>query len=103
MVPFFFTYVEKWFSVLTFGVFFCTTFLSFSSYALYYSLYGKLARYFLVNMYRFPSSYALMIILYGVRPFLKGVVHALFYKNFVIQLWMLISIEIVMIFITLFF
>lgn len=51
------------------------------SYLFYYYKYGIMARYFLVNMYRFQSSYVLMIVTFGVRPFLKGVVHAMLYEN----------------------
>ena len=66
---------------------------SYASYFLYYQEYGKLARYFLVNMFRFPSSYALMVILYGLRPFLKGTVHALMYNNWCLQIWLLFGVE----------
>lgn len=62
------------------------------SYLLYYYKYGKLARYFLVNMFRFRSSYVLMIITYGVRPFLKGVIHAMFFEEWELQLWLLTGI-----------
>ena len=51
------------------------------SYFIYYIQYGKLGKYFLVNLFRFPSSYALMLVMYGVRPFLKGAVHALLYEE----------------------
>ena len=47
----------------------------------YYYQYVKLARYFLSNMYRFKSSYVLMTITYGLRPFLKGLVHAVFFEE----------------------
>ena len=52
-----------------------------------------MARYFLVNLFRFPSSYALMIIMYGLRPFFKGVVHAVLFENWELQIWLLIVIE----------
>ena len=45
-------------------------------------------------MFRFKSSYVLMTIAYGVRPFLKGVIHALMYENWVMQMWMLVAVEI---------
>ena len=45
-------------------------------------------------MFRFRSSYALMIIAYGVRPFVKGVIHALMYDHWVAQMWMLMGVEI---------
>lgn len=60
-------------------MFFFVWFGAFAAYAVYYVNYGKLARYFLINMYRFPSSYVIMTLLHGVRPFLKGLAHALFY------------------------
>ena len=44
-------------------------------------------------MYRFESSYVLMIILYGFRPFLKGIVHAFFFDDWALQLWFLAGIE----------
>ena len=72
-----------------FVVLYCVTY----SYCLYYYKYGKLARYFLSNLYRFPSSYLLMIMVYGVRPFLKGIAHALFYEEWELQLWILSGVE----------
>ena len=73
------------------------------SYIGYYYQYGKFARYFLSNMYRFPSSYVLMSFVYGARPFFKGVVHALFFERWILQIWLLIGIELLMIFITILF
>ena len=67
---------------------------TFASYSHYYTQYGKLAKYFLANMFRFKSSYALMTVAYGVRPFLKGAIHALLYNNWVVQMWMLVGVEI---------
>ena len=63
-----------------------------ASYFIYYSEYGKLARYFLVNLLRFPSSYILMTIMYGFRPFLKGVIHAVLYEHWEMQMWMLTGV-----------
>lgn len=62
------------------------------SYTFYYYKYEKLARYFLVNMYRFQSSYLLMIICYGVRPFLKGLMHAILYEYWELQIWSLVGV-----------
>ena len=73
------------------------------SYLGYYYQYGKHARYFLSNMYRFPSSYVLMTFVFGFRPFCKGVVHALFFEQWSVQIWLLIGIEMLMIFITILF
>ena len=44
-------------------------------------------------MFRFRSSYVLMTVAYGLRPFLKGAIHALLYNNWVVQMWMLIGVE----------
>jgi uncharacterized membrane protein len=44
-----------------------------------------------------------MIILYGVRPFLKGVIHSLFFNNVSLQLSLLAGTEIGVIIITLAF
>ena len=57
-IPFSFSCPSKWLLILAVTMFFLVVFTAFISYALYYCWYGKLARYFLVNMYRFPSSYA---------------------------------------------
>jgi hypothetical protein len=74
-------------------MFFFVWFAAFAAYGIYYVSYGKLGRYFLNNLYRFPSSYVIMTFLYGVRPFLKGFTHALFYENNFLQLWLLLSTE----------
>ena len=81
--------------MMTLGItiFFLVFLGSFTSYSIYYSEYGKLARYFLINMFRFPSSYYLMIVCYGIRPFLKGIVHALLYDYWDLQIKFLIIIE----------
>ena len=65
--------------------------------------YKKLARYFLVNLYRFPKSYILMVIVYSIRPFLKGCIHSLLYDNWELQLILLGSVEIVTIIIIILF
>ena len=74
-----------------------------TSYLFYYYRYEKLARYFLSNMYRFKSSYVLMTITFGLRPFLKGLVHAKFFDNWNLQIWLLIGIELAMIIIIILF
>ena len=74
-------------------MFFLVVLAAFGCYFWYYREYGKLARYFLVNMFRFPSSYGLMILLYGVRPFLKGTIHALMFYHWSTQVWMLFATE----------
>lgn len=100
-IPFSFNFPSKCLLVFSLLVFFCSVITTFCSYFLYYCCYGKLARYFLLNMYRFPSSYALMMFLYGLRPFMKGMAHAIFYHNFVVQLQVLAVIEVGMILLTL--
>ena len=103
LTPFSFNIPTKMFQVLAILVFFMTLLAAFWSYSLYYSDYGKLAKYFLCNMFRFPSSYILMTILYGVRPFLKGIVHALMFHHWEVQMWSLFSIQLCMLVMTLFF
>ena len=44
-------------------------------------------------MFRFPSSYALMIVVYGLKPFAKGIIHALLYEEWVAQIWSLLGVE----------
>jgi hypothetical protein len=100
-IPFSFSFPSKWLFLLAVTMFFLVVFTAFISYALYYFWYGKLSRYFLLNMYRFPSSYLLMIFLYGIRPFMKGLAHAMFYSSFVSQLQVLAAIEVSMILLTL--
>ena len=73
------------------------------SYFIYFIQYRKLARYFLVNLFRFPSSYGLMMIIYGLRPFIKGAIHSLFYHNWVLQMWSLMAAEITILLIIAFF
>ena len=75
---------------------FCVILCMGASYLFYYYKYGKLARYFLVNLYRFPSSYILMIITYGFRPFLKEIIHAVFYEEWILQLYFLSGVEVIM-------
>ena len=93
-VFFSFSVSSIFFSILTifcaFIVFGCTI----CSYWTYYYQYHKLGRYFLSNMYRFKSSYVLMTITYGCRPFLKGLAHAMFFENWNLQIWVLIGIEV---------
>ena len=60
---------------------FAVVYCVFCSYRLYYNYYARLARYFLSNMYRFKTSYILMTVTFGVRPFLKGIVHALLFEH----------------------
>ncbi len=74
-----FNFTTKLFNTLTILLGFILIICVIGSYAFYYFQYRKLGRYFLYNMYRFPSSYLLMIICDGIKPFLKGLVHAMLY------------------------
>ena len=91
LTPYSFDAPTAMLQVLMLAMFFFVVVGAFASYLLYYQEYGKLAKYFLVNMFRFPSSYTLMIIVYGVKPFLKGAVHALMYDRWETQMWLLLS------------
>ena len=88
-----FSVESKLLMVLNTIMFFLTLIAAFTSFIIYYSEYGRLGKYFLLNMFRFPSSYLLMTLVHGVRPFLKGAVHALFYERWELQIWMLIGVE----------
>ena len=71
---------------------FVVVYCVFCSYRLYYNYYTKLARYFLSNLYRFKTSYILMTVTFGIRPFLKGIVHAMLFEHWLAQIWSLIGI-----------
>ena len=91
LTPFQFNVPTTLLQVLMMLMFFLVVLAAFGCYLWYYREYGKLAKYFLVNMFRFPSSYRLMIPLYGVRPFLKGTIHALMFYHWSTQVWMLFT------------
>ena len=93
LTPFSLDLPTKMLQVLMILMFFLVTVGAFSIYWIYYKEYGKLAKYFLQNMFRFKTSYVLMIVTFGVRPFLKGAVHALLYENWELQIYLLISVE----------
>ena len=103
LTPFSLDLSSKLLQVLTILILLLVVLAAFTSYSHYYSEYGKLAKYFLCNMFRFKSSYALMIITYGARPFLKGIIHALMYRHWVAQMWMLAGVEILVLTIILVF
>lgn len=46
------------------------------SFFLFAYFYKKLVKYFLTNLFRIPGSLMLMTYLYGLRPFIKGALHA---------------------------
>ena len=95
LTPFSFDIASKLLQVLVILMFFIVGLTTFASYSLYYYDYGKLAKYFLCNLFRFKSSYVLMTIMYGVRPLLKGTLHALLFKHWEVQIWCLLGVELV--------
>ena len=103
ITSFSFNYISKFLILIGIIMMFITVLCSISSYFLYYYKYGKLGRYFLVNLFRFTSSYPLMVIMFGIRPFLKGAVHALVYDNWFIQIWTLMGIEIAIVIVIFYF
>ena len=44
-----------------------------------------------------------MTVTFGIRPFLKGIIHALLFEHWIAQIWSLIGIEIVMVIIIVLF
>ena len=102
-IPFSFTLASTIVQGFTICFMFIVLVTTITSYLFYYYHYGKMARYFLSNMYRFKSSYVLMTITFGVRPFLKGLVHAKFFDNWNLQIWLLIGIELTIMIIIIFF
>ena len=78
-VFFSFSIVSTFFKVFTVLFLLVVSGCALCSYWAYYSQYGKFGRYFLSNMYRFKSSYVLMTLAFGLRPFFKGLVHAMFF------------------------
>ena len=60
---------------------------------LMYYLYGKLAKYFLDNLYRIKGAFFLMTYIYGLRPFLKGIIHSELYSHNTTQLICLACVE----------
>ena len=95
LTPFSFNIESKLLQVLVILMLLLVGLTAFASYSLYYYDYGKLAKYFLCNLFRFKSSYVLMTIMYGVRPLLKGTLHALLFEHWEIQIWSLLGVELV--------
>ena len=93
-ISFAFNFISKLMINLGIVMMFITVIGAVSSYFVYYYRYKKLAKYFLVNMFRFPSSYGLMIVVYGLQPFFKGAIHAILYENWYYQIWGLMGLEI---------
>ena len=93
LTPFSFSVECKLLQTLMIAMFFLVLIATFASYGFYYYEYIQLAKYFLANMFRFRTSYILMTLMYGVRPFLKGAIHALLFEHWVVQLWLLLAVE----------
>ena len=74
------------------GFFFVFLF-AFAGFFLIHYCYGRLAKYFLDNVYRIKGAFSLMTLVYGVRPFLKGIIHALLSRHNTLQLSLLASLE----------
>lgn len=58
--------------------------------------YKKLSRYFIDNLFRIKGCYLVMTLVYGVRPLLRGFAHT-FYDHHLFQLFMLFSIDVILI------
>lgn len=86
--------------MMTFVIFFGFFLLVFcvSGYTLYFHFYAKLSSYFLDNLYRLHSSFLIVTTIYGVRPLLRGIMHAFLGEYTVIQLFSIAGIDLVTIF-----
>jgi hypothetical protein len=73
-------------------LFFITIFAAFGGYLLIYCRYGGLGKYFLLNMNNKTSSYVLMNLSYGIKPFVKGLVHSILFEEPCFQLYCLMAI-----------
>lgn len=62
-------------------------------YHIYKTLYHRLSKYYLNNMFRFGSSFVLMTLVYGIRPLLRGIAHSLLYNHQIVQLHVLAVVE----------
>ena len=76
---------------ITFG--FLLIMYIFSIYFIYKFSYNNLSKYFLDSVYRLDSSFILVTIIYGYRPFLRGCIHALLFSFNNTQLFALAGIE----------
>ena len=79
-------------SLMLFFMFFVVLFAVGGFFLMYY-LYGKLAKYFLDNLYRIKGAFFLMTYVYGLRPFVKGVIHSELYYHSTAQLVCLACVE----------
>lgn len=88
-----FDFSDKVYLVLFVLFFFFVVAGSIGSFFLLYYSYQKLVKYFLVNTYRIKGALFIMTYIYGIRPFIKGLIHAYLYNYNSIQLASLASIE----------
>jgi hypothetical protein len=88
-----FDFADKVYLVLFVLFFFFVVAGSIGSFFLLYYSYQKLVKYFLVNTYRIKGALFIMTYIYGIRPFIKGLIHAYLYNYNSIQLASLASIE----------
>lgn len=86
-------FTDKLYSVFVLIFLFPIILYAFSAYFLLRCEYKKLYKYFLDNMYRISGASWLMMILYCVRPFLRGCVHSLLYESNGTQLFLLAMID----------
>jgi hypothetical protein len=87
------TFLHKFYLVFSVVFFYFVMAGTISSYFLFYYFYGRLSKYFISNVYRINGAMAIMTYLYGVRPFIKGVIHAYLYNYNHIQLVSLSGVE----------
>ena len=63
--------------IIGFSLFFYIVFAgSICSYFLFYYFYDKLSKYFMTNVFRIKGAFLTMTFIYGIRPFIKGAIHA---------------------------
>ena len=88
-----FNFTNKVYLSLFIFVMFFVIIFAFGGYYLLYYFHGKLSKYFLDNLYRVKGSFFMMSFIYGIRPFLKGVIHCELYHYNEVQLGLLMAIE----------
>ena len=76
---------------------------SIAGYYMYYYFYGPLSKYFLINNYRLKSAFTSNMIIYGMRPLVKGAVHSLCYHDYLLQISLLLTIELLTVIILCYF
>ena len=101
--PISFNFNNKIYMAVVILSFWIVVVFTFAGYYLYFYLYGKLSKYFLVNNYRIKSAFASNMLTYAVRPFLKGAIHSLCYDHYEVQISLLFSIEVLTIIVLCYF